>query len=421
MESNGKIKEALEKLKLDHKGSITAKKINGKLYVYSATTRWDKARKKAKTETRYLGKLTEDGRFIEKRSVHKKQTAAYAPNTIKEKAIDPIDEKLIVALSTDARTKLSALGDKLGLTRSATYNRVKLLESNYGIRYTAEVDPTKLGFFPFLLLVKFRHKVPSSKEIMEFVEKEPRIQLVMRTEGEFDMIAYILARTNTEIATMRREFRLALSSYNSKWEVSTTELHFGYIPLREEFIELIKGDMLKREYAVLKELVKDGSTEFTTIDNNYGFEKGRALYTYHKLLKSGIIKRITITIGELPIKYTGILFQTIVNYGKFDKSRMGSYLDMIEPTKTLTNKYIYICSVEEIGGSVFLFPVFKDGDMDRIKHEHLKARRGIEVHTGVVTHTIIGSLCFRKIDVTETYQYKRLTSSEFGLNPEQII
>ncbi len=60
--------------------------------------------------------------------------------------IDEIDAKILDLLQTDGRLTNAAIAEKVGLTTSTVYERIKKLEKKEIIqRYVAVVDPQKLG------------------------------------------------------------------------------------------------------------------------------------------------------------------------------------------------------------------------------------------------------------------------------------
>jgi len=55
--------------------------------------------------------------------------------------------------------------------------------------------------------------------------------------------------------------------------------------------------------------------------------------------------------------------------------------------------------------------VFKDGDLEE---QHLAAeekRDGVKTKTFIITNTLIGTLCYRKIDTNNTYLHDRIINN----------
>jgi Lrp/AsnC family leucine-responsive transcriptional regulator len=61
--------------------------------------------------------------------------------------MDPIDREIIGLLVDDGRRSIQDVADRVGLSASATRERVRRLTSGGPVRgYTARLDPTALGF-----------------------------------------------------------------------------------------------------------------------------------------------------------------------------------------------------------------------------------------------------------------------------------
>jgi Lrp/AsnC family leucine-responsive transcriptional regulator len=413
MEIPKSVSTTFAKLKEESDRCISLKKINGHFYIYAVLSEWNRERKKPVTTTQYIGRITGEGRFVRKMAQTPSTRESGAPlpsNTSRSyRVADGINNALLMALSTNARITLSVLSRKIGLSPATAYHRVKLLERRYGIRYLAEIDVSKLGFLTFIMLVKFADKVPTNREITEFASKEPRIQLVQRTNGKYDMVVHLVAKSNEELSGIRRAFRIHLGGYASSWCVSPSNPYLGFIPIRDELIEYMKDWLLKREYAVLKELNRNGAIKFTEIDEKHGFDEGRSLYTYHKLVEDGVIKRITLTMGDIPMKYAAMMIDSISEYGVFNGIRPATWFDTIEDTNTPTNRYIFACAVEGIGGGFYTFPVYEDSDVAKYFEKFNKMRKGsVEGSIMIITETLVGELCYRKLDPTNTLDYKHL-------------
>ncbi len=419
------VRNRFEDLKRQYDFCITLKCINENFYVYRATTRWDREKKRVRSITQYLGKIDDSGRFVRRASrripAAEREQFEYAYRQQPKKsscfAMDPRDAKLLTILSTNAKANLSHLGRKLGMKPPEAYRRVKQLEDEFGIRYHAEINVSKFYYHKFIILVKFSNIAPTTQEILSATKGIPNIQLVQRLESKYNLLIYVLVRGHHEIATIRRQVRRALGKYDGEWYAIPVNEHFNTIPLRDEFIEqCLKKRLLKREYAVLKELNTDGTVEFNEIDRKYGFDEGRSLYTYHRLLENGVLRRVTMSMEKLNFKYLGIIFEKVINYAKFDRGRQKTGFDIISEPTGPTSKYALVCNIENPNGAMFFVPVFQDGDLEKAKQHIYGIKKGITLSTVTVTETILGSLCFRRIDPYYTYAYEFMR--EVGEGPE---
>ena len=176
---------------------------------------------------------------------------------------------------------------------------------------------------------------------------------------------------------------------------------------------MLKDELLQREYAVLKELNKNGRIEFSEIDKKHGFDTGRAQYSYHKLRESGLLKRVTITMQNLPIKYTAVISASIIDEGRFRKSREGLIRSVIENPDTPINKYLLVGDVAAPDGITFCLPVFGSDDLDRDIEKLNSLKLGMEFTTAIVTNLLVGEFCYRRFDNAHT-EWQTALEREYG-------
>ena len=74
-----------------------------------------------------------------------------------------VDLKLLTALSMNARLSASRLAEISGVNEQTAYSRVKVLENKLGVKYLLELDVSKLGYTPYIILIKFEGKMPTTE------------------------------------------------------------------------------------------------------------------------------------------------------------------------------------------------------------------------------------------------------------------
>ena len=389
---------------------------NGKFYVYRQSTRWDREKKKVRSTSEYLGRILPDGRFVERSGSARQQNAGTITEPKAQEAaatveLSEIDAKLLTALSMNARPSLKFLSGFIGLKSTATQRRVKLLEQRFGITYLAEIDVERLGYSKFIITVNFKDKMPLSEEIREACESVPNVQLAMLTKGAYDVVIYACADSSSNLVDSVIAMRAKLAKYPSEWYVSFFYEHFNFVPLRPEFVELLKGKLLGREYAVLRELNRNGMESFVEIDRKYGFDEGRSQFTYHKLREKGIIKRITLSMDKPPMKYVGIMKLSIVESGKFRKNRARLLASAIRESRSPLTNFLLSGDVGNSDGVMYFVPVIKDGYLEEVAEGMAKLKLGVGISTLVVTKVLVGSFCCRRFDYTYTNQYRILVEN----------
>ncbi|MDE1825479.1 MAG: hypothetical protein KGH77_03920 [Candidatus Micrarchaeota archaeon] len=422
MELPKPVNETLKHLRQEFPFYIVLQSKNGNHYLYKHSTKWDAQSKKVRTSRTYLGKITDDGKFLRKlvRSAEQEEMAALPEGKM------PMDEKdsvLLTVLSMNARADLAYHGRKLGMKPEETYRRVKNLEKRFGITYITEIDVEKLGYLKLLVMVKFIDKKPGIEEIRSVAERVHAVQLALLVNGDYDLVFYVFVKKESadEIPKAIIGLRVGeLEGYKSRWYTAPFYEHHGFVPIRNEFIEDIKEELKKREYAVLREVNKNSVADFAEIDRKYGLERMHSGYVYSTLKENGVIRRATISMQKLPIKYIGILQQEIIDESEFRKRRELQLEQIIEDAGTPTNKYVLGGDTENPDGTILFAPIFSNGELDIIMEKIRKQNSGIEIKQMIVTSILLGSLCYRKFDVKYSRQYAILVNT-YGAKPERPV
>ncbi len=103
--------------------------------------------------------------------------------------LQPKDRRLLAELQRDSRLTNQELADKVGMSSSATWRRVKSLEDSGVIeRYTALVNPRKAGFgLASMVHVSLaRHEQTHVEHFVREVLQHPEVLECYATSGEAD-------------------------------------------------------------------------------------------------------------------------------------------------------------------------------------------------------------------------------------------
>jgi DNA-binding Lrp family transcriptional regulator len=446
------IRKSFEKLRKESSGKIYLIPIKGRFYVYRESGKWDKEKKKTRIKSEYLGRILEDGTYVKKLASYSDDfekakaliaekggkiiwpaegEGAMLPKESVEVSSDEIDMKLLTALSMNARASFATLGKLTGLSSSAAYTRVKSLEKRYGIKYTAEIDLDKLGYLTYLVLAKFQKEAPGMENLEAAAKNDPRIQLAFLSKGEYDIILFLLTGKDEKGAFSLYKAREELfPDRDARWYRAPVYITYNFIPMREEFFKVLKERVWKRskenpkppegsisngEYCVLYELVKDGAIDFSDIDKKYGFDKGMSQYTYHRLKEKQIIKRITISMVNLPVKYLAVLYLENTNDKNWEEAKAKLLAHMIKETNLPTDYYALVGDAGTPTGAIFVVPIFNEKNIEKAIEE----LKSIIKDASVTSSIVIGSIntpCFRKFDRAYSRQHNRLVESH-GLRP----
>ena len=407
------VKKTLERLKETYPFYVALARINNKFYLYRRSSKWDKEKKKRKSISEYLGRIEVDGTFVKKEVAEKTPVDLVIKQENRFESdieLDATENTLLKILSMNARADLSFLGKKLlKLKSSVIFYKIRQLEQKYRINYLAEIDAEKLNYIEFLITVKFLSNRPKREELKEVFSQEANVQLAALVKGDFDVLLYVLARNNEELKDVITRLRTTkLAKFDSIWNGLPIAKGFGFVPIRDQFIESLRGQVLEREYAVLKELNQNGAIDFQDIDKKYKFDIGRSDYTYHKLLKSGVLRRTTINMQNIPIKFISILFVWKINSEIFKQNRKSYIQDIIESINSPINKCIFTADMADPDGALRIIPIINDGALEREIEHLLDLNLGIKITTNILTDIIVGSFCYRLFDVSHSLQQTAL-------------
>lgn len=128
-----------------------------------------------------------------------------AENLSDGRSLDPKDRILIAALAENARESIVTLARRVGLSRSATQERLRRLEKKGIIRgYTVQLGQTDRAQAAALLAVTFapgfrcEHVVPRLKAI-------PEIEACLALAGPIDLMLTVAAMTNLALEDVRAQ------------------------------------------------------------------------------------------------------------------------------------------------------------------------------------------------------------------------
>jgi DNA-binding Lrp family transcriptional regulator len=345
---------------------------------------------------------------------------------------------MLTALSMNGLLNNNRLAKITSLSEKAAKKMRRGVEKKFRLRYVAELDINKLGYLSYMVMVKFgiddvNEQKPDPEEIKRAVENQPEVQLAMVTEGEYDLVMYILARNDDEVRSDIYNLRSAIgASYYSHWYIAPFFVTYGFVPIRERFFDVLKErvwkptkaqrrpneeQLFKREWAVLKELCKDGKVSMSEIDKIYGFESGRANYAYAQLKAKGVIKRIT-AIQNLPLHSDVMLAKDVIFEG-WAKSRESILKDIIEDTNKPVSKYPLVGDVALPVGVFYIVPSYSYNDFNRRSDIEDTSKsfenkfEGSETRALEVIDMLVGIVPYRLFDYAYTNQFKILVD-EYG-------
>ena len=146
------------------------------------------------------------------------------------------DRQLLAELQRDSRLTMQELAERVGMSTSACWRRVKALESNGIIsRYAAIVDPQKAGFglSSMVHISLARHEQENVDNFVREVSRHPEVLECFATSGEADFHLRVVVED--------------IEAYNA---------------FLDEFIFKLSGVSQVRSNIVLKEIKSDTALPF---------------------------------------------------------------------------------------------------------------------------------------------------------------
>lgn len=136
--------------------------------------------------------------------------------------MDDIDRKILAELQRDGRLSLTDLSERIGLSLSPCYRRVKALEQAGVISdYRATIDPARVGLnFSAIVFVTLRQTDRDS--VLAFEEAVPRVPEIVQAQrlfGDPDFMLHVLTR---DLAAFQELYDNSLSTLPSVMRLTST-------------------------------------------------------------------------------------------------------------------------------------------------------------------------------------------------------
>ncbi|MBI4177167.1 MAG: Lrp/AsnC family transcriptional regulator [Candidatus Aenigmarchaeota archaeon] len=147
----------------------------------------------------------------------------------KNRELDRTDRDILNILSQNARTKLTQISKKIGLSVDSIKKRIMKLErSGIITKYTIQVNTGIIGLpLGVHIYVKFKNFNQSRfEEFIKYLRASPRVIDLMSMAGDYDLYIVILAAGTEDIEKKKNEIRQNFSDIIGDWkEVLVTRLH----------------------------------------------------------------------------------------------------------------------------------------------------------------------------------------------------
>lgn len=136
------------------------------------------------------------------------------------KTPDDKDLRLLKALKHNARASLVSLGREIGLSRSATHERIIRLEENGVIQgYTVKINTSVLPQVRAFLTLRFATGL-SDGPLVKIIHKKRGVEAAYCLAGDVDMLVYCECETVEDLSDLRSD----LASLEGVIEIQTRHI-----------------------------------------------------------------------------------------------------------------------------------------------------------------------------------------------------
>ena len=141
-----------------------------------------------------------------------------------QRKVDETDVRILEMLGEDARRSYFDIAEKVGLSSDAVSYRVKRLRNGVAPQLTAMTNLSALGYnwYTLLVLLRFWDAKHESK-FRQIVEQHPNVMMAMKSIGEWNLLLYIAAKSQSDFHQIVKGIRAELQDV-----IRTYETLLGY-------------------------------------------------------------------------------------------------------------------------------------------------------------------------------------------------
>ncbi|MFH1470174.1 MAG: AsnC family transcriptional regulator [Candidatus Micrarchaeota archaeon] len=127
--------------------------------------------------------------------------------------LDAKDQRILAALSANARQSLSSVGRKVGLSEEVVNYRLRnLLQKRIITAFRAEIDPFRLGYRGYRLYIRLEGAdAEKEKEIYDYLAKTA--EWIAACEGKYNLVYRFIARDEFELNEIVNDISAKFSGY----------------------------------------------------------------------------------------------------------------------------------------------------------------------------------------------------------------
>ena len=132
--------------------------------------------------------------------------------------IDEIDVKILSVLQKDAAINVQELADKVGISKTPCWRRLKKLQQEgYIHKQVALLDRKKLGLsmMAYVQVTMLDHEISTLNKFLDFIEDSPFILECNAIAGNFDYVLKVVVKDTEQLETFLMRQLLSLGVIQS--------------------------------------------------------------------------------------------------------------------------------------------------------------------------------------------------------------
>ena len=122
--------------------------------------------------------------------------------------MDKVNQSILTTLEQEGRISFSELGERVALSKTSCWKRVRALETDSTIKsYRAVLDPDRLGL-GVRVMVQLTVAFGQNEAFVKAVQETPAVRSCYAVTGDVDYILFICAKSIAALdALLRNELR----------------------------------------------------------------------------------------------------------------------------------------------------------------------------------------------------------------------
>lgn len=156
--------------------------------------------------------------IIKKRG--KKHINMPVKTTLKSRAIDDKDKKILMLLQKNGRMQLTEIAKKVNLSIDSVHKRMKEMERKNVYYPGIFIDPKAIGF-PLIADVKIKLRNITAEEKKDFIESLTSHKSVidlLSIMGDYDLTCVFIAKDTNELEEVSTQIRQKYSNLIADWK-----------------------------------------------------------------------------------------------------------------------------------------------------------------------------------------------------------